>query len=364
MAVGLANYTSTLMVNEMKKPLVSILIPAYNAENWIAYTLESVVGQTWPCKEIIVVNDGSTDGTEEVARRFASRQLKVVSTENRGLSSAVNQAYRMSQGDYIQELDSDDLLAPDKIERQMNALQEGDSKRILLSSPWGHFYYRTRHAQFVRNSLWNDLSPVEWLLRKMGENLHMQNATWLVSRELAEAAGPWDENLQYDQDGEYYCRVLMASDRTRFVAEARVFYRVSNSNRISYIGASYKKKASLLRSMKLHVRYLRSLEESERVRKACLTYLQTWSEQFYPERPDMFEELQVLAAELQGRIDPPTLGWKYSWIKPVFGMKAAKWARRVLPETKSWLNREVDKAIFTMETRQTTKRRKRTVGVA
>src|SRR5579862_2188970 len=335
----------------MKKPLVSILIPAYNAENWIAYTLESVVGQTWPCKEIIVVNDGSTDGTEEVAKRFASRQLKVVSTENRGLSSAVNQAYRMSQGDYIQELDSDDLLAPDKIERQMNALQEGDGKRTLLSSPWGHFYYRTRRAQFVRNSLWNDLSPAEWLLRKMGENLHMQNATWLVSRELAEAAGPWDENLQYDQDGEYYSRVLMVSDRTRFVAEARVFYRVSNSNRISYIGASDKKKTSLLRSMKLHVRYLRSLEESERVRKACLTYLQTWSGQFYPERPDMFAEIQALAADLGGRLEEPRLHRKYEWITPVLGSKAARWAQRVLPETKSWVNRKWDKAMFQLESR-------------
>jgi len=335
----------------MKKPLVSILIPAYNAENWIAYTLESVVGQTWPCKEIIVVNDGSTDGTEEVAKRFASRQLKVVSTENRGLSSAVNQAYRMSQGDYIQELDSDDLLAPDKIERQMNALQEGDGKRTLLSSPWGHFYYRTRRAQFVRNSLWNDLSPAEWLLRKMGENLHMQNATWLVSRELAEAAGPWDENLQYDQDGEYYSRVLMVSDRTRFVAEARVFYRVSNSNRISYIGASDKKKTSLLRSMKLHVRYLRSLEESERVRKACLTYLQTWSGQFYPERPDMFAEIQALAADLGGRLEEPRLHRKYEWITPVLGSKAARWAQRVLPETRSWVNRKWDKAMFQLESR-------------
>lgn len=348
----------------MNKPLVSILIPAYNAEDWIGYTLESAVGQTWPRKEIIVVNDGSRDRTEKEARRFASREVKVVSTENQGLSAAVNHAYRLCQGDYIQELDSDDLLAPDKIERQMNALREGDSKRTLLSSPWGYFYYRTRHARFVRNSLWNDLSPVEWLLRKMGENLHMQNATWLVSREIAEAAGPWDENLHYDQDGEYFCRVLMASEKTRFVEGARVFYRVSSSNRISYIGASERKRASLLRSMKLHVRYLRSLEGSERVRKACLTYLQTWSEQFYPEPADMFAELQGLATELQGRIELPTLRWKYSWMQPVFGTRAARWAQRVLPETKSWFNREWDRAMFTFEARQATNRRNRAAGIA
>src|SRR5882724_8402782 len=224
------------------KPLVSILVPAYNAEKLLAYTLQSAIDQTWQRKEIIVVDDGSTDRTVEVARRFASKEVTVVSTANQGLSAAVNHAYKLSQGDYIQELDADDLMAPDKIERQLAALRETDSKRILLSSPWAHFYYRTSAAQFTRNSLWQDLSPVEWLLRKMGENLHMQNATWLVSREIAEAAGPWDTSLQYDQDGEYFARALLASEGTRFLPEGRVFYRVNDGIRISYIGKSKKKK--------------------------------------------------------------------------------------------------------------------------
>ena len=249
------------------KPLVSILIPAYNAENLIAHTLQSAIAQTWQRKEIIVVNDGSTDGTAEVVKRFCSKEITLVSTENQGLSAAVNLAYQLSQGDYIQELDADDLLAPDKIERQLAAKREDDSKRLLLSAPWGYFYFRTHRARFVPNSLWHDLSPVEWLLRKMGENLHMQNATWLVSRELAEAAGPWDTRLHYDQDGEYFTRVLLASEGTRFVPDAKVFYRASNSSRISYIGNSDKKKDSLVLSMKLHIQYLRSLENSERVRK-------------------------------------------------------------------------------------------------
>src|SRR5208337_3854916 len=179
--------------------------------------IESAIAQTWQRKEIIVVDDGSRDRTGEIVGRFASKGITVVSTENQGLSAAVNLAFRLCHGDYIQELDADDLLAPDKIERQLAALREVDSKRILLSSPWAFFYHRTSHARFVRNFLWEDLSPVEWLLRKMGEGIHMQNATWLVSRELAEAAGPWDTRLHYDQDGEYFARVLLASEGTRFV---------------------------------------------------------------------------------------------------------------------------------------------------
>lgn len=324
------------------RPLVSILIAAYNAEKWIAETLQSAISQTWPNKEIIVVDDGSTDETAEIARRFASRGVTVVSTKNGGLSAAQNNAYKHSQGEYIQFLDADDVLAPDKIERQLAALTSSDSKRILLSSPWAPFFYRTRHARFVRNSVWEDLSPVEWLSRKLGENLHMQNATWLVSRELAEAAGPWDEGLQYDQDGEYFTRVLLASERTRFVPGTGIFYRVTGSNRISFIGNSDKKKESLLRSMKLHIQYLLSLEDSERTRKACLAYLQTWYPAFYPERQDIVAELQSLAAQLGGRLEEPPLPWKYRWIKPIFGWEGARSAQNNLSQLKTSLMKAWD----------------------
>ena len=205
------------------KPLVSILIPAYNSEEWIAETLRSAISQTWPRKEIIVVDDGSSDRTAEVARRFASKEVSVVTQENGGAAAARNRALQLSQGDYIQWLDADDLLAPDKIEKQLAALGDAANKRILLSAPWAYFSYRTNRARFVPNSLHQDLSPVEWLLRKMGENLHMQNATWLVSRELAQAAGPWDTSLDYDQDGEYFSRVLLASEGTRFVPKLKCF---------------------------------------------------------------------------------------------------------------------------------------------
>jgi glycosyltransferase involved in cell wall biosynthesis len=336
----------------MKNPLVSILVPAYNADRWIAETLQSALSQTWERKEIIVLNDGSRDRTRAIAEHFASAQLKVVSTDNQGSAAARNHALELSQGDYIQWLDADDLLAPDKIERQLAALRGEHDPQILLSGPWGFFNYRTRYTSFVANSLWNDLTPIEWLLRKMGENLHMQTATWLTSRELTEAAGPWDTRLQSDDDGEYFCRVLLASNGTRFVPEAKVFYRRTPSfNRVSYIGDSDDKKNSMIVSMKLHVQYLRSLEDSDRVRKACCTYLQTWFENFYPERSDLVAELQNLAAELHGHLEEPRLRWKFAWLKPIFGWKFAKRAQRVFPQMKSALFMFMDKLMYEYETR-------------
>src|SRR5678809_291985 len=120
------------------KPLVSILIPAYNVETWIADTLRSAIAQTWVQKEIIVVDDGSTDRTLEIARQFESEGVKVVTQRNQGAAAARNTAFSLSHGDYIQWLDADDLLSPDKIARQVDVLQGCQSRRTLLSSEWGY----------------------------------------------------------------------------------------------------------------------------------------------------------------------------------------------------------------------------------
>jgi glycosyltransferase involved in cell wall biosynthesis len=334
-------------------PLVSILIPAYNSEKWLGYTLESAVAQTWPEKEIIVVDDGSRDQTAAVARRFASKQVKVVTTANQGSAAARNEALRLSQGDYIQWLDADDLLGPDKIERQLSDSNRTADPRVLLSSSWGHFRFRPSQARFRPSRLWQDLSPVEWLLRKMGEDLHMQTATWLTSRELADAVGPWRPDLTTDDDGEYFGRVLLASSGVHFVPDAKVYYRMMNASRVSYIRkADNVKRDSLLVSIKLHIQYLRSLEESERVRQACLAYLQTKTIDFYPERPDLMDELQKLAAELGGRLHEPKLRWKYAWMKPLVGWQAAKQAQMAIPGLRESVFRLWDKAMYDLENRK------------
>jgi glycosyltransferase involved in cell wall biosynthesis len=331
------------------KPLVSILIPAYNAEEWIADTLQSALGQTWPNKEIIVVDDGSRDQTLAVAQRFASKEVRVVSQKNQGAAAARNAAFSNCRGDYIQWLDADDLLAPDKIAKQVEAAESCPGKRTLLSSAWGRFSYRAHRAKFSPTPLWCDLAPTEWLLRKLEHNAFMQTGTWLVSRELTEAAGPWDTRLLGDDDGEYFCRVLVASDGVRFVPDAKLLYRIVGAGRLSHIGRSDRKMEAQLVSMRLHIGYLRSLEESQRVRTACLKYLQRWLIYFYPERPDIVEQAQQLAAGVGGALEIPRLSWKYAWIAKAFGWGLAKRAQFVLPQLRLALTRSLDKALFRLE---------------
>jgi polysaccharide transporter, PST family len=303
--------------------LVSILIPAYNSQDWIASAIRSALGQTWKNKEIIVVDDGSTDQTMAVARQFESSGVRIVSQSNQGASAARNAAYALSRGDYIQWLDADDILAPDKIAQQMDALGKIGSSQILLSSSWARFMYRPHRAKFRSTALWDNLTPVEWLLRKMEQNIYMQTATWLVSRQLTEAAGPWDTRLTVDDDGEYFCRVLMASDGVRFVPESRVFYRSFGYDSLSYMGHSARKCQSHWLSMQLHIFYLRSLEDSDRSRTACLRYLKNNLIYFYPEEVEFLEQAQELAADLGWPLEAPSLSWQYAMARAIMGWSLA-----------------------------------------
>ncbi|WP_158748508.1 oligosaccharide flippase family protein [Acidobacterium sp. S8] len=332
-------------------PLVSILIPAYNAQKWIADTIQSALAQTWPHVEIIVVDDGSKDQTLEIARQFEANGVRVISQKNQGAAASRNNAFAQSTGDYIQWLDADDLLAPDKIALQLEVVKQGAGPEILLSSEWGSFMYRPYRAQFTPTALWHDLSRVEWLLRKMEQNIFMQTSTWLVSRKLTEAAGLWDTRLLGDDDGEYFCRVLLESEGVRFVPGSKVFYRTFKFDSLSHVGRSTAKIEAHWLAMQLHIQYLRSLEESPRVKAACLQFLRDSLMYFYPEQHRILEMAEQIAAESGFELGAPTLSWKYVWIEKLFGWDRVKPVQQLVRKLRWRLEGYFDKALFVLEGR-------------
>lgn len=342
--------TGSLFISKgSAEPLVSILIPAFNAQDFISDSIRSALSQTWPRKEVIVVDDGSTDRTRAIAQGFAADGVRVVTQKNQGAASARNTALSLCKGDYIQWLDADDLLAPDKIAAQMEVLSRCQSNRILASCGFGRFTYRHYRAEFNRTSLWCDLSPVECLLRKLRDNVYMQTAAWLVSRELTEAAGQWDSRLMGDDDGEYFCRVVLASEGVRFVPEAKVYYRAPTFVGLSYVGLSPKKLDAHWLSMQLHIRYLLSREDSQATRAACLQFLNDNLLYFYPERVDTIKQMKELAKDLGGSLAPSRFSWKYSWIVPLLGWRIAKRVQVMAPKAKWGLKRKWDKILFSMD---------------
>ena len=167
-----------------------------------------------------------------------------------------------------------------------------------------------------------------------------------MSRELTETAGPWNTRLLGDDDGEYFSRVVRLSDGVRFAPHAKTFYRRVASARLSHVGLSNDKLDAHFLAMQLQIRNIRSLEDSERVRSACLTYLQRYMIYFYPERSDIVKELQQVAADLGGYLEMPRLSWKYAWIQKLFGWTAAKRAQVVYNQLKSAILSSWDAALF------------------
>jgi len=307
--------------------LVSILIPAFNAENWIHDCVSSAMAQTWPRREIIVVDDGSSDKTLEIARGLESGVVKVVTQENTGACGARNKALSLAQGDYIQWLDADDLLHPEKIARQLKRADSGQQSRVLLTCAWGKFFIRHEKARFERDSLWQDWPAVEWIVTKFANNVWMNPAVWLVSRRLTDLAGPWDERLASsgDDDGEYVCRVVAASSGVKFVPDARCYYRVGTVGSLNWnMERSERGLEALVLSLRLSIEHLLRLENSERTRRASLQLLQTFMLYFYASDERLIASMIKLADELGGDLRPPRAGWKYYPLETVVGPRVTK----------------------------------------
>jgi glycosyltransferase involved in cell wall biosynthesis len=266
-------------------PLVSILIPCYNAAPWLAATIESCFAQTWTAHEIVLVDDGSTDNSLSIARNFERRGVRVISQPNRGASAARNEALRASCGDYIQFLDADDLLAADKLERQLSALAEAGPD-VLSSGNWGRFSTNPARAEFRVGEVSLARNGVEFLQLHYETCTMMQPAAWLTPRSLIERAGPWNESLSLNDDGEYFARVALAARRIVFVASARTFYRTTSGGSLSArrdIGALH----SLYRSVELTLEHLRAADDSPRTRRACARAWMRVAVEIYPALPEL-----------------------------------------------------------------------------
>src|SRR5450432_3762028 len=207
-------------------PLVSIIIPCHNAAAWLSATLESALAQSWTSREIIVVDDGSTDDSPAVARGFGGSGVTVIDQPNRGASAARNRGLAAATGEFVQFLDADDLLSPGKVAAQISLLA-GRPAGTVASCAWGRFHAEPEGARFVDDAVFRDFPAVDFLVLAGDTGAMMHPSAWLVPRAVLDRAGPWDESLSLNDDGEFFCRVLLASAGLAFCADAgaRSFYR-------------------------------------------------------------------------------------------------------------------------------------------
>lgn len=302
-------------------PLVSILIPCYNAQAWLDAALASAAGQTWPRCEIIVVDDGSTDGSLALARQWEARgPIRVLAQPNRGAAAARNAALRASRGEWIQYLDADDVLAPDKIARQLEA---GPDPALAHGARWGRFTAAAAQAAFAPEILCRDADPVSWVVDKFEHNAMMHPAAWLISRTLADQAGPWDEALTLDDDGEYFARVVLASGGVRHHPAAVSYYRSALPGSLSR-RRSEAALASALRAIELTADRLRAREDSARTRHACAVAFTRFAQEAYPQGRDSRRRALARAAALGGARVEPLGGPRFRRLSRLVGWRLAR----------------------------------------
>lgn len=310
-------------------PLVSILIPLYNCENYISETIESALGQTYRRKEIIIVDDGSTDAGPTLARSYAKHGVTVISQKNQGQSAAYNTALAASQGQYIQYLDADDILHPGKIAAQIKRLAS-EPIRTMASGPWGRFTTSPEESPMITEPVWSDLDPIDWLVTSWNGGGMMHVAGWLIPRDVVEAAGPWVPAFRYapNIDGDFFTKALLSSTGCVFCADAPSYYRKvpgSQSSRIDRV--SMESALAVLRSMG---EALLLTENSVRTRLAYANNLQRFVYQIFPTHMDMVKDVELQIKNLGGSSITPSFGRATQMASRFVGWKLARKARQLI----------------------------------
>lgn len=267
--------------------MVSIIMPAFNAAPWIGDAIGSALAQTWRDLEVIVVDDGSTDGTAAVVEAVRDPRVRLMRQENRGAAAARNAGWRASCGTHLQFLDADDLLGPDKVEAQMAALTRGPAGAVA-SCAWARFSGSPDRAVPRPEPVWAEADPLEWLVRSLSGEGMMQTGAWLVPRAVAEAAGPWDESLSLHDDGEFFARVLLGASKNLHVPGPLVRYRQVPTSLSQARGAVASRSA--MRVCILTEELLLRREDSARVRRALATQLARYIYDFQVADPAGSEE--------------------------------------------------------------------------
>ncbi|MBT0662717.1 glycosyltransferase [Geobacter pelophilus] len=185
--------------------LVSVIIPCYNRESYIAETVNSVLSQTWPNIELIVVDDGCKDGSRKVLESFGRRItiLEHQGCANLGQSAAINLGLRQSRGDYLAILDSDDLFAPGKIEKQVRFLEKNPEYGLVYSNGM----HIDENGKELYQMHYGDHRPPTGPEQVLEDCCYNVPSNALFRRAVFEKVGFLNEALRSAQDHDYAIRI-------------------------------------------------------------------------------------------------------------------------------------------------------------
>ncbi len=188
--------------NMIKVPLVSVIIPTYNSAHYIVEALESVFEQTFQDFEIIVIDDGSIDGTGEVLKKYGER-IRFLFQDNGGPASARNRGIRIARGEYIAFLDADDIWLPTKLEKQVGLFHQSEHLGMVTTGVCsfdekGVFGFSTNKRKILMEG---DIARNIFLRSNVG------TPTVMVRKEIFDNIGSFEENIRQAEDDNMWIRI-------------------------------------------------------------------------------------------------------------------------------------------------------------
>lgn len=250
----------------MRQPLISIIIPLYNRGLLIKETLDSVCQQKYSNWECIIIDDGSTDNGPRIVQEFCKKDSRFhfynrPTQRVKGAAACRNFGLEQAGGELIQFLDSDDLLAANKLSAQLKKYNE--NSRDLLTCKWGGFTkISDLKSRFKYNyQSYRDFKKGIRLLNTFGLfNEYFPVHVYLTPVRLIKLAGQWNEQLNNNDDAEYFTRVILKANRIIFTPGARVYYRYNSEDKLSDIDTDDK-----VKSYKLSIQLIaREIKENSR----------------------------------------------------------------------------------------------------
>ena len=301
--------------------LISIIIPVYNAENFLKDAIESILRQTYPNKEIIIIDDCSTDKSFEIAKSYESDVVTVFRMpQNSGQSASSNFGITKSRGSFIKLFDADDLMNEDHLYHQYFAIKNQPSY-IAAGQIKRFFNNNLNTALHEPLANWCNLTPLEWLLIDNGKGLGMmQCGMFLIPREILVQSGYWNPTISMINDFEFFPRLLSLSEKIIFTEEAIVFYRSGNKGSLSN-HLSNKSLESAYQALIKTSNLILSKEISKRSKRILAMYWGDWAYTFYGLNTALYKSAILEYEKLTGekyspknsgytKISDLIIGWK------------------------------------------------------
>ena len=313
----------------MGSPVLSIIVTCYNQELYLGATLDSLFSQDCSGEvEIIVVDDGSTDRSVDIASTYIDRGLKLIQQTNQGQCAAANTGYRASQGAYIKFFDADDIMHPHMLRLQIDALKD-DTSSIAMGE-WTRFYgHAPANEAFLPLTMYCNAHPVDWLIQEWhNARPMMQCGLWLIPRRVIEASGLWDESLSLANDFEFFTRVLLKCEHIIYTPDAKMYYRSGLPQSLSR-RKDVKSVRSEFQSISSGVDLLIASENSPRAKRASANILKNFDYNYYPHHSHLRRLARKRVSELGGSTLEPDGPPGFHLLRKFLGWQSARLVQRV-----------------------------------